>query len=394
MVPLSNPSGEYLQLKSEIDAAIQSVCAGGHYILGPNVKAFEQEMAAFCDCPHAVGVANGTDALHLALRALRIGPGDEVITTPFTFVATTEAIGIVGATPVFIDINPDTFNMDVAQIERAITPRTRCLMPVHLYGQPCDMDPLMELARKHNLRVVEDCCQAIGATYKGRQVGTIGDAGCLSFFPSKNLGCLGDGGMVITRDAEVFQRVEMLRRHGGRIKYHHEELGLNSRLDELQAAVLRIKLKRLPQWINQRREAGVRYNDLLSAIPGIRKPLEMAAGGVAQPLTDAAAAGDSPVRSVYHQYTIRIKGRDAVGAQLTQQGIGNAVYYPIPLHLQQVHRDLGLGQGSFPEAESAAGNCLSLPIFPGLSLEQQQLVAGALQSALGQSDPARHNRAA
>ena len=251
MVPLSNPSGEYLQLKAEIDAAIQSVCAAGHYILGPNVKAFEQEMAAYCECPHAVGVANGTDALHLALRALKIGPGDEVITTPFTFVATTEAIGIVGATPVFVDVDPDTFNMDVAQIEKAITPRTRCLLPVHLYGQPCDMDPLMELARRHHLRVVEDCCQAIGATYKGRQVGTIGDAGCLSFFPSKNLGCLGDGGMVITRDADVFQRVEMLRRHGGRIKYHHEELGLNSRLDELQAAVLRIKLKRLPKWIDR-----------------------------------------------------------------------------------------------------------------------------------------------
>ena len=394
MVPLSNPSGEYLQLKAEIDAAIQSVCAAGHYILGPNVKAFEQEMAAYCECPHAVGVANGTDALHLALRALKIGPGDEVITTPFTFVATTEAIGIVGATPVFVDVDPDTFNMDVAQIEQAITPRTRCLLPVHLYGQPCDMDPLMELARRHHLRVVEDCCQAIGATYKGRQVGTIGDAGCLSFFPSKNLGCLGDGGMVITRDADVFQRVEMLRRHGGRIKYHHEELGLNSRLDELQAAVLRIKLKRLPKWIDQRREAGVRYNGLLSAVPGVRIPLEMSAGGDAKPLTNAVAAGDSPVRSVYHQYTIRVEKRDAVGAQLTQRGIGNAVYYPIPLHLQQVHRDLGLGKGSFPEAESAALNCLSLPIFPGLSLEQQQLVADEVQAALGRSDAESQNRAA
>lgn len=377
MVPLSNPSGEYLQLKSEIDAAIQSVCAGGQYILGPNVKAFEQEMATFCDCPHAVGVANGTDALHLALRALQIGPGDEVITTPFTFVATTEAIGIVGATPVFIDINPDTFNMDVAQIERAITPRTRCLLPVHLYGQPCDMDPLMEIAHKHNLLVVEDCAQAIGAKYKGRQVGTIGDAGCLSFFPSKNLGCLGDGGMVITRNAGVFERVEMLRRHGGKIKYHHEELGLNSRLDELQAAVLRIKLRHLAAWNQVRRERGYVYNRLLASVDTVKRPVEL---GHSRPLLSVSEFRQD-LYAVYHQYTICVDDRDSVMQTLTTAKIGNAVYYPVPLHLQQVHQNLGYSRGDFPFAEAVAQTCLSLPMHPALQEDQQREVVEVLRQA-------------
>ena len=376
MIPLSDPSLEYLELKSEIDSAIQSVCAAGHYILGPNVKAFEHEIAAYCGCSHAVGVGNGTDALHLALRALRVGPDDEVITTPFTFVATTEAIGIVGAKPVFVDVDPATFNIDVNQIERAITPRTKAILAVHLYGQPCDMDSIMDIARRHELFVVEDCAQAIGAQYKGRTVGTIGDAGCLSFFPSKNLGCLGDGGMVITNDAAVFDRVEMLRRHGGRVKYHHEELGLNSRLDELQAAVLREKLKRLPAWTESRRKAACYYNALLANVPGVTVPAEWSSAGMVVP----TQPGCNPdLNCVYHQYTVTLENREPVVTTFKESQIGCAVYYPIPLHLQRVHFGMGMSQGSFPRAEHAAKHCLSLPMFPSLKDEQQELVAAHLR---------------
>ena len=379
MIPLSEPSREYLDLKPEIDAAIQSVCTAGQYILGPNVKAFEQEMAAYCGSNHAIGVANGTDALHLALRALQIGPGDEVITTPFTFVATTEAIGLVGATPVFVDIDSRTFNIDVNQIEHAITPQTRCILPVHLYGQPCDMDPIMNLAARHGLFVVEDCAQAIGAMYKGRMVGTIGDVGTLSFFPSKNLGCLGDGGMVLARDREVYERVEMLRRHGGKIKYHHEELGLNSRLDELQAAVLRVKLKRLPVWTENRRRAGYRYNEMLNGVSGITIPAEWTPSG---PLVATHPGKNSSLSCVYHQYTVMANNRQSLAETFKRADIGCAVYYPIPLHLQQVHANLGQPQGSFPCAERAAENCLSLPMHPFLTAEQQVFVASSIGSAL------------
>ena len=375
MIPLSEPLSEYRELKPEIDAAIQDVCAAGHYILGPNVKAFEKEMATYCDCPYAVGVANGTDALHLALRALRLGPGDEVITTPFTFVATSEAIGMVGATPVFVDINPRTFNIDVHKIEAAITPRTKCILPVHLYGQPCDMDPIMEIARRRSLFVVEDCAQSIGAKYKGRTVGTIGDAGCLSFFPSKNLGCVGDGGMVLTRDASVFERVEMLRRHGGKIKYHHDELGLNSRLDELQAAVLRIKLKSLPRWTERRREAAHRYNVLLHSQGDVTPPSEWTQKGY----SNSTPAGENPdLYCVYHQYTVVVRDRDAVMAAFKQADIGCAVYYPIPLHLQAVHANLGLKRGMLPQSERAADHCVSLPMSPFLTEQQQKVVVSTL----------------
>ena len=254
MIPVCDLQQQYQNLKTEIDAAMQQVASGCRFILGPNVKELEKEIAAYCQCEHGVGVGSGTDALQLALRALRIGPADEVITTPFTFVATTEAIGMVGAKPVFVDIDPVTFNIDPAKIEAAITPETKAILPVHLYGQPCDMDPIMDIAGRHDLFVVEDCAQAIGATYRGRKVGSFGDAGCLSFFPSKNLGAFGDGGMLVTNNPEVFERVEMLRRHGGRVKYHHCELGLNSRLDELQAAILRVKFEHLENWNTARRK--------------------------------------------------------------------------------------------------------------------------------------------
>lgn len=378
MIPICDLQQQYQQLKPQIDAAMQAVCAEGKYILGPNVQALEKEIAAYCDCHFAAGVANGTDALHLALRALRIGPGDEVITTPFTFVATTEAIGIVGATPVFVDIDPHTYNIDVTKIEAAITPRTKCILPVHLYGQPADMDPIFAIARKHKLFIVEDCAQAIGATYKGRKVGSIGDVGCISFFPSKNLGCFGDGGMVVSNNKEVFERVEMLRRHGGKVKYHHCELGLNSRLDELQAAIVRIKLQQLDKWSDSRRRHAQRYNQLLGSLGGVVTPREI---------------GDF-VRCVYHQYTILVANREAVSKQLTAAGVGNMVYYPVPLHLQEVHQNLGYHRGSFPISEEVAANCLSLPMFPELTEAQQNEVVKALALAVGAGESATLRKSA
>jgi dTDP-4-amino-4,6-dideoxygalactose transaminase len=370
MIPVLDLTTQYQSLKREIDAAMQSVAASGHYILGPNVKALEAEVAAYCDCRHGIGVANGTDALHLALRALKIGPGDEVITTPFTFVATTEAIGLVGATPVFVEIDPETFNIDVSRIESALTPRTKAILPVHLYGQPCDMDPILEIARARGLYVVEDCAQAIGATYKGRKVGSFGDVGTLSFFPSKNLGCFGDGGMVVTSNEGIAERVEMLRRHGGKVKYHHSELGLNSRLDELQAAILRVKLPHLEAWSERRREIARRYNAALASLDGVERPRELGS-------RDPAIA--SPVcRPVYHQYTVRVSERDVVQKSLHAAGVGTMVYYPVPLHLQEVHSGLGYGPGAFPQAEEAARTCLSLPMFPELTDLQQDAVVAAL----------------
>ena len=383
MIPVCDLKQQYLNLKPQLDAAMQQVAADGHYILGPQVKSLEKELADYCQCAHRVGVANGTDALHLALRALRIGPGDEVITTPFTFVATTEAIGLVGATPVFADIDLETFNLDPAGIEKLITPRTKAILPVHLYGQACDMDPIMMIARRHGLSVVEDCAQAIGATYKGQKVGSFGDAGCLSFFPSKNLGCFGDGGMVVTNNREVYERVEMLRRHGGRVKYHHCELGLNSRLDEMQAAILRVKFLHLEGWIEARRRNAYRYNRLLAGLPMIERPRELARIGSNVP-HGLPTADTSPVHSVYHQYTIQLDDRDAVMTRLAAEGVQSMVYYPVPLHLQEVHASLGLKAGSFPHAEAASRRCLSLPMFPELSEKQQAQVARAAHTALAE----------
>jgi dTDP-4-amino-4,6-dideoxygalactose transaminase len=365
MIPMVDLKIQYQRHKAEIDAAMQEAAANAQYILGPNVKALEREIAAWCGCAHGIGVGNGTDALHLALRALRVGPGDEVITTPFTFVATTEAIGIVGATPFFVDVDPATFNMDVRLIEAAITPRTRAILPVHLYGQPCDMAPIMEIAERHGLFVVEDCAQAIGAEYRGRKAGSFGEVGCLSFFPSKNLGCFGDGGMCISSHEEAAGRVEMLRRHGGRVKYHHSELGLNSRLDELQAAVLRVKFCHLDAWCEARRRLAYRYNDLLRGIEGVITPVEIPG-----------------TRCVYHQYTIRVENRARVQEKMKEAGVQTMVYYPVPLHLQEVHAALGYRTGSFPNAELVADTCLSLPIFPEMTVEQQDQVAAALRLAV------------
>ena len=366
MIPLCDLQLQYQALKPEIDTAIEGVCTSSHFILGPNVKAFEKEIETYCGSGHAVGVNSGTDALQLALRGLGIGPGDEVITTPFTFIATSEAICMVGATPVFVDIDLQTFNIDPKQIPLAITDRTRAIIPVHIFGHPCEMHEIMQIAEKHDLRVVEDCAQALGATYQGQKLGTIGDVGCLSFFPSKNLGCFGDGGMVVSKETSVAERIEMLRRHGGKIKYYHSELGLNSRLDELQAAILRIKLKYLDHWNNERRFRAGYYQNHMCELKGV---------------TMQAWDDRSNSTSVYHQFTVLVENRDHVQKELSAAGISTAVYYPVPLHLQEVHQDLGYTTGDFPRAEIVSNRCLSLPMFPELTDEQQDIVIRALTTA-------------
>ncbi len=363
MIPILDLKEQYAGLREQILRAVNAVFESGVYINGPNVKALEGEISAYLGAPHAIGLNSGTDALHLALRALDIGPGDEVITTPFTFVATTEAIGIVGATPVFVDIDPRTYNMDTSQIEAAITPRTRAILPVHLYGCPAPMDEIMAIAKRHSLAVIEDCAQAIGATIDGRFVGTIGTFGAFSFFPSKNLGAYGDAGLLVTGDPALADRVRSLRAHGGRVKYYHEELGVNSRLDEVQAAILRVKFTHLEAWIEKRRAAAGRYTAALAASP-MQVPVEP---------VDA--------RHVYHQYTIRVQDRDRMQSDLQAAGVQTMIYYPVPLHLQKVHASLGLREGAFPESERAAREVLSIPMYPELRPQIQQQVVEALYTA-------------
>jgi dTDP-4-amino-4,6-dideoxygalactose transaminase len=363
-IPILDLTEQYSRIRDEVEAAMRRVAESGSYILGPEVKELEKEVSAYCDCRFGVGVASGTDALYLALRALRIGNGDEVITSPFSFIATAEAIALVGARPVFVDIDPSSNNIDPRKIKAVITSRTKAIIPVHLYGLPCEMASIMEIAGECRLAVVEDCAQAIGATYRGKKVGSFGAVGCLSFFPSKNLGCLGDGGMVVTNDEVLAERVEYLRRHGGKTKYHHEELGVNSRLDELQAAVLRVKLRHLETWTEARREVAHRYSRAFEGRPGIVVPEE-----------------DPESRSVFHQYTVHLKNRDNVSTLLKTAGIQTMVYYPVPLHLQTVFAGLGYERGSFPESERSAGTCLSLPMFPELKDEEQKIVIEALSNA-------------
>ncbi len=380
MIPLCDLRQQYAVLKGEIDSVMQQVAADAHYILGPNVKAFEQEMAEYCGSRYAIGVGSGTDALYLALRALNIGQGDEVITTPFTFIGTTEAICMVGAKPTFVDIDPQTYNLDAQLIEEAITPRTKAILPVHLYGQPCEMDSIVEIATQHGLEIIEDCAQSIGASYRGKKTGTFGKAGCFSFFPSKNLGCFGDGGMVVTDDPEVYERVEMLRRHGGKVKYHHTEIGLNSRLDELQAAILRVKLRYLDEWNDARRRCAYQYNRLLAEVT-IERPQEIISIE-ATVVPTSQEERNEVIEPAYHQYTVLVEGRDLVGSLLTQANVGNAVYYPVPLHLQEVHQDLNWHLGSFSNAEYVSERCLSLPMFPELETTQQQYVVDSLGEAV------------
>jgi dTDP-4-amino-4,6-dideoxygalactose transaminase len=356
---------QYEAIKEEISKAVLDVIDSTHFILGQQGKALEKDIAAYHGVRHAVGVASGTDALHLALLAAGVKRGDEVITTPFTFIATAEAISYIGAVPVFIDIHPDTFNMDVSKLETVITKKTKAVVPVHLYGQSADMDSLMAIARKHGLRVIEDCAQSFGAEYRGRKTGTFGDCGCFSFFPSKNLGCYGDGGLVITNDADMARRLHSLRNHGSSVRYYHDEVGFNSRLDEIQAAILRVKLPHIDRYNDRRRDNAGLYTKYLS-VPGIATPVEQR---------------DS--RHVFHQYTIKIKNRDAVKKKLDEGNVTSSmIYYPVPLHLQTAYRDLGMKPGSLPVAEQVSQEVLSLPMYPELTGEQIKQVADAVQKAL------------
>ncbi len=357
-----------LDLKSEINEhlneymkAIEEVLRSAQFIMGPNVKAFEEEVARYLGVKHAIGVNSGTDALVIALRAAGIGENDEVITTPFTFFATAESITALGATPVFVDIDERTFNINPDLIKQAITKRTKAILPVHLYGQAADMDPIMELADAYGLKVIEDTAQAFGGDYKGRKLGTIGHVGCFSFFPSKALGGFGDGGLIATNDDEVAETAKMLRVHGSKKKYYNETVGYNSRLDEIQAAILRVKMSRIDEANEARRKAAHRYNDLLKDIPGIITPFE-----------------DARSKHVYHQYTIRVLDgkRDELQKYLADRGIGTMVYYPVPVHRLPIYKE---GAPVLPVAENFSGEVLSLPIWPNIGEDVQGEVAEAIR---------------
>jgi dTDP-4-amino-4,6-dideoxygalactose transaminase len=355
---------QYLALKQEIDKGLLAGLEKTQFILGPNVRAFEEECAKYLGVGHTVGVASGTDALHLALIAAGIKEGDEVITTPFTFIAAAEAIRYLGATPVFVDIDPQTYNMDLNQAEAAITERTRGILPVHIFGQPVDMAAISSLAERNDLQVIEDCAQSFGAHIDGRQTGSFGLAGCFSFFPSKNLGGYGDGGLVSTNSAEVAEHLRVLRNHGSWKQYHHSEIGFNSRLDELQAIILRIKLKHIDNYNEHRRRVAHRYSAALAKIPGITPPHEDGIG-----------------HHVYHQYTLLAEDRDVILQALRDNEIGCAVYYPIPLHQQEVFA--GTCQGlSLPISEQISQQCMSLPIFPELRDAQVDQIVDVIRHAV------------
>ncbi len=349
---------QYQELKSEIDAAVQEVLTSSRFIYGPQVTALAKEVAAFQEGGWVVPCNSGTDALQLALKAIDLQPGDEVITTPFTFFATAEAIVLEGGVPVFVDIEDTYFTMDVSKLEEAITPRTRAIIPVHLYGQPADMDPILEIARRHNLTVIEDAAQALGARYKGHRVGTIGDIGCVSLYPGKNLGAFGDGGLVLTRHESIAQKIEMLANHGASLqhRYQHEWIGMNSRLDAIQAAIVRIKLPHLDRWNQRRQEIAEHYRHQLSTF--VQVP-EIAPYGT----------------HIFHQFVIRTPQRDALQHYLATKGIPSAIHYPIPIHLQPVFRKrFGFQEGQFPVSETVAREVLSLPIHPHLTDEEVQFI--------------------
>lgn len=373
-VPITDLKTQYREIEDEVNSAVRRIMSAGQFILGPEVAVLESEVAAYCGTDYAVGVASGTDALRLALLACDVGPGDEVITTPFTFVATVETIVQCGAVPVFVDIDPGTCNMDVDGIEEKITPRTKAVLPVHLYGQSTDMDPVMELAKRYDLKIVEDCAQSLGAEYRGRKVGSIGDAGCLSFFPTKNLGAYGDGGMVITGNSAIAGAVKELRKHGSNGDGRYTHLGYNSRLDTLQAAVLRVKLKRLDSWIALRREKAGLYNGLLTEIDGL-VPLY----------------AEDFCKHAYNYYTVRFQAgapqRDELRAHLSDRGIQTLVYYPLALHLQDAYSYLGYSRGSLPVTEEAQAQVLSLPMFPEITAEQINTVVDGVREFIESRRP-------
>lgn len=364
-VPTLDLKAQYSTIRAEIQQAINSTLERQHFILGPEVSALEKEIAADCQRQFAVGVASGTDAIILGLKSIGIQPGDEVIVPAFSFIATADAVSMVGAQPVFVDIEPHSFNLDPSKLRFAMTSKTRAIIVVHLYGLPADMDPILSFAQERGLKVIEDTAQALGASYLGKPAASMGDVGCVSFFPSKNLGGYGDGGMVLTNSEETFTRLKRLRSHGCVKKYVSEELGWNSRLDELQAAVLRVKLRHLHQWSVERRKKAARYSDLLSIEPAITTPV-CPHGSV----------------HVFHQYTVRILKRDKVQLILSERGISSTVYYPVPICLQPIYRHLGYQPGDLPETDRACETVLSLPIYPEMTEDQQEYVARELIQAV------------
>jgi len=362
MIPMVDLKTQYHNLKGEIDTAVLAAIESSQFILGPNVTSFEQETATYLGAKHAISCASGTDALQLAILAAGIKPGDEVITTPFTFIATAEAICYAGATPVFVDIDPKTFNIDPALLEAAITPRTKAIIPVHLFGQPADMAPIQAICAQHQLLLIEDCAQSFGAATGGAMTGTIGQFGCFSFFPSKNLGCYGDGGLITCATDELAEQIKVLRNHGSRVRYHHSVIGYNSRLDDIQAAILRVKLQRIDEFNTGRRRVAHLYSELLGDI-------------VTVPYEDGKGV------HVYHQYTLLTDRRDAIMAKLSEKQISSAVYYPIPLHKQDVFAE-AYASISLPVAEEVASRCMSLPVYPEMPEESVRLVAQTIREAL------------
>ncbi|MCI0439501.1 MAG: DegT/DnrJ/EryC1/StrS family aminotransferase [Chloroflexi bacterium] len=370
-VPLLDLTAQYRSIQDEIDEAVLGVMRGGAFILGQNVRAFEEETARYLGVRHAVGVASGTDALLLSLRAIGVSAGDEVIVPDFTFYATAEVVMLLGATPRLVDIDPQTYCLDVEQLEEAVGPRTKAIIPVHLFGHPADMDGVTEIAERHGLTVIEDNAQAIGAEHRGRKTGGLGRIGCLSFYPTKNLGAYGDGGMVVTNDASIAEKVAQLRAHGWSQKHKHvpEVVGYNSRLDELQAAILRVKLKRLEAWSQKRRELASAYSAALAGL-SIRLPVEA-----------------EHARSAYHLYVVEVDGRERVVRELAAAGVGTGVYYPYPLHLVPALKGLGHAAGDFPASERASERCLALPLYPEMTTEQLEHVVEAVANAVSAKLP-------
>ena len=370
-IPHEDLVRQYHAIADEIQDAVNRVLPTGKYTLGPSLLAFEQEFAAYCECQFGLGIANGTEALHLALLACGVGPGDEVISVPNTYAATIFAISYVGAKPVFVDVDPDTLNMDVTRLEDAITARTKAILPVHLYGHPVDMDPLLDVARRHNLAVIEDAAHAHGALYKGRKAGSLSDIGCFSFYPSKNLGAYGDGGAVTLNNPDLRDRVKMLRYMGQRVKHQHEVVGFQQRLDELQAAILSVKLRHLDDWNASRNRIARRYTAELQGLP-LRTPVEK----------------DYCTRHVYYMYTVLVEPvyRDPLQNWLTQAGIGTQIIYPQSIHLQPAYRHLELEEGAFPIAEASRGQILCLPIFPELADDEQEYIIHTIRSYFEKAD--------
>lgn len=369
IVPFIDLKAQYATIREEISSALQEVLDNSSFAGGPMVEKFEKKFAPFCQSEYAIGTGNGTDAIWMALLGLGVGPGDEVITTPSTFIATAEAISFCGATPVFVDIDEQTYNIDPALIDAAITTKTRAIIPVHLFGQPADMDPIMAVAKGRNLLVIEDACQAHGAEYKGRRAGSIGDAGCFSFYPGKNLGAYGEAGAVVTNNKELAATMRMFRDHGQRKKYYHSIVGWNARMDGFQGAVLAVKLPYLPAWTDARRKNAALYDTLLADVPEVITPY----------------AADY-AKHVYHVYAVRTQNRDAVMGELGKQGIACGIHYPVPLHLQEAYKDLGYKEGDFPVAEKCAGEFLSLPMYPELPVESIHYVAEKLKDTFARAN--------